>query len=268
MKRSALGIVAVLLCGCPSSSDKTTLDLAPATGGPVGFVSVYSDRETDSARASAAFLRNGSAFLCTEITEGACTFFDCAARPNPDGGVGTPASAGAIAITGGSQAVALGVASDGYYDPVVIGAKLFAGGETLTVNAPGAGEVPAFAASLTAPKVAIVTAPALPSGDLIVDRSQDLTVSWSNAITETVRVTLGGERQLPIEVECRFPGSGGTGVVPASLLARLPAGGGFFEILTRTEEQTQAGSWTIEFRAGVYATNAAGATLVGGVELQ
>ena len=101
-----------------------------------------------------------------------------------------------------------------------------------------------------------------------VDRSQDLTVSWSNAITETVRVTLGGERQLPIEVECRFPGSGGTGVVPASLLARLPAGGGFFEILTRTEEQTQAGSWTIEFRAGVYATNAAGATLVGGVELQ
>ena len=269
MKRSALGIVTVLLFGCPSSSEKTTPDLAPATGGPVGFVSVYSDRESGSARVSAAFLRDGSAFVCTEITEGACTFFDCAARPAPDGGVGTPASAGAIAITGGSEAVALGVASDGYYDPVVVNAALFAGGETLTVSATGgAGEVPAFGASLAAPKVAIVTAPALPSGDLIVDRSQDLTVSWSNVITETLLVTIGGQRQLPLEVECSFPGSGGTGVVPTSLLARLPKGGGFFEIMTRAEKQTKTGSWTIEFRAGVYATNAAGATLVGGVDLQ
>lgn len=271
MKRSALGSVVVLLCGCPSSSDKTTPDLAPATGGPVGFVSVYSDREADSARASAAFLRDGSAFVCTEITEGACTLFDCAARPAPDGGVGTPASAGAIGITGGSQAVALAVASDGYYDPVVVNAPLFAGGETLTVTAPGASGadgVPAFSASLTAPKVAILTAPALPSGDLVVDRSQDLPVSWSNALTETVLVTLGSQRQLPLEIECRFSGSGGTGVVPASLLAHLPKGSGFFEILTRAEQQTQAGSWTIAFRASVYGTNAAGATLVGGVQLQ
>jgi hypothetical protein len=241
-------------------------DLAEPAG-PVGFVTLSSTSMPAGVLANATFLPDGPAFVCPPQSFASCTFYPCHRPPPPDGGGGNPPNAGAIDVTGGLMPAHFTPLADGSYDPVHLSSTGWNGGESLTVTAAGGG-VPAFAGSLVAPKLATVSAPALPSADFMVDRSKDLVFTFTGVASETVIVTFGANTSDPTEVECVFAGSAGTGTVPAAALALLPAGGGYFQVVSRARTELTAGSWNITFRADADAISPSGAPFNGGAQFQ
>ncbi len=262
---SLLLLVALAACGgstatAPDSgpaanADATTSDASPpadatsdaATPANVGFVTLLSDTAPAHARASATFLTGGPAFLCTEQPSGACTLYRCSPRP---GASTRPAPhAGIIQLTGLTQALSFTPATDGSYPVSILQtSSLWTGGETVTASAPGA-SVPAFTASVTTPHRITLGAPALPTGDWLIDRTQPIVLTWSGASAEDVIVTLGANTVDPLELECVFPASAGTGTLPAAALGLLPAGDAYYGIVTRTRRQVDVPAWRITLRA-------------------
>jgi hypothetical protein len=233
-----------------------------STDGPVGFVTLSGTSMPASVLANATFLPGGPAYNCDQTPAGACIFYSCTPRSG-SAGPSPAANPGAIDVTGGLQSLRFTPLADGTYDPVHLTGALWNGGEMLTVTAPGGG-VPAFTESLSAPRLATVSAPALPATDWNVDRTKDLTFSWSGLTTDDLIVIFGSNSVNPIEVDCTFPGSAGTGTVGASALALLPAGSGYFQVISRSVSLVGAGPWQVKFRVESDAVSPAGAPFNGG----
>jgi hypothetical protein len=148
-------------------------------------------------------------------------------------------SAGKIEITGGTRAIVVmpnvtaGIgAVVGSYDEVDVQGPLFSGGETLAVHASGDGGLgrpgfPAFTSTLVMPPKLTITAPA--KQGLVIDRTQDFTVTWTPVGDQQLKIEL----MQPIifgpsvDVVCSFLSSDGAGTIPAAALAALPSNGIF-----------------------------------------
>ena len=264
MTRNAVCLMA-MLCGCAAGPDAIApADMTDTSGeGPVGFISLFGTQMPASVLANATFLPGGTAYVCATQSVGACTFYRCTPRPNGSGPQFT--SAGAIDVSGGKQPVYFSPRADGTYDTVMFSNNEWSGGETLIAAALGA-TVPQFTATVTAPHLAMVSAPPLPSTDWAINRSTDVSFTWSGVTTEDVIVTFGSDSQDPIELECHFPGSDGKGTATAAALSLLPTGSGYFEVKTSNASHVSAGNYQVTFSAESDAVAPGGAPFVGGAK--
>ncbi len=272
-------LVLLALAGCGTSGTDGGSDLALAgdlstvadlaQAGLLGFVTLSSTSQPARGFANATFLPDGPAFACAAQNFGPCTFYSCHAPPptESDGGSGPAANAGAIDVGGGSQAIHFAPRADGTYDPLTLTGAVWSGGEMLTVDAAG-NAVPFFHGAIAAPRLATVGAPGLPASDWMVDRTIDLAFTWSGVSSEKLLVSFGSNSADPIEVECVFTGSDGAGTVPAASLALLPAGSGYFQVVSRGEDTLQAGPWQVRFRADADALAPDGTPFNGGAQFQ
>lgn len=227
----------------PSDASSTADAAAPAN---VGFITLLSDTAPPHARASATFLTGGPAYLCSEQPAGPCILYRC--TPRPGAGTRPAPHAGPIQLTGLTQPLDFTPATDGTYPVSILQTtSLWTGGETLTASAPGA-TVPAFTTTVTTPRRITLSAPTLPTGDWLIDRAQPLALTWSGATTEDLIVTLGIITIDPVELECVFPASAGTGTLPAAALGLLPAGDAYYTIVSRTRRQVDVSDWRITLR--------------------
>jgi hypothetical protein len=198
---------------------------------------------------------------CTTETIGACIVRSCPA-PTPDAGAPAYVSAGDITITSGVITAAMPAVmrqSDAgtysYSVPPGSTTGMFAGGDMVRIQAAGAaGGVPPFDQTITAPSAPQFTAPMATAVDgLTVNRATDLTVTWMAFAAGRVVVTLttpqitGG--QPATTVECTYPGSAATGVVPSALLMRIPAGQGRYSFSSRNESVVTVGDWSLSITA-------------------
>jgi hypothetical protein len=90
----------------------------------------------------------------------------------------------------------------------------------------GAG-VPTFDVSATIPGLAVITSP-VPTTDgsaVIIDTSEDLSVTWLPISIGQIHFRLDGGSSIPggtaIAIACTFEGASGSGVVPHTLLSSL-----------------------------------------------
>lgn len=267
LRCACLSICSLSLLACGDSSD-VPKDIDDH---PLGVVSLTaSPAPSASLYATTTFLPGGSAFVCgaPPPSVGNCTVYLCTPRA-----VGSPPAvqpnAGVVSVDGGAMPLVFSPGSDGWYDPIQKATAVFVGGETLTASAVGTADVPAFVAKTKAPKVATISAPALPSGDWVVDRTTPIELTWSGlSSAERVSVTFGANTTNPNEIECLFDGDAGSGTVPAEALAHLPAGDGYFQILSRTQAVVADKPWNVRFTANMQAVDATGATFTGGAQIK
>jgi hypothetical protein len=261
---TVFGLV-VLMAGCtnpPSQSGTADAAVDPpdagagvdagqgADAGPdvrTGFITMSSNRMPPQARISATFLEGGPAYRCPAQQSGPCAFLQCERR-TPLDPLPLPTS-GTVSITGGSTPVTLVPDGDGFYDVEILTQALWMDGDVLTVAGSG-GDVLAFQDTVAVPARLALTAPAIPSGVWMLPRANDVVFSWTGATTEEVVIILGTlATNDPTEVECRFPGSAGTGAVPAAALALLPSGQGYFSVAGSVQKRLAVGDWSVTLRA-------------------
>jgi hypothetical protein len=229
-----------------------------------GFITLSSNTSPASTRANATFLPGGPAYRCPETRFGACVYYACTRR-TPDS-LPVP-SAGVIDVTGGTSTLTFTPLTDGTYDTVTRQSSLWTSPVMLDVTAAGA-EIPAFAGAWSTPARVTVSAP-VPSDPWVVTRSGDVTLVWTGGTTEEVVATFGSlASNDPTEVECTFPASAGTGVVPAAALGMLPAGDGYYGVVSRTRSVVGAGVWHVTLRAESDAVTTSQAPFYGGATFQ
>ncbi len=174
-----------------------------------------------------------------------------------DAGTPTAPHAGQIDVSGAMVELTISPGMDGTYPPATGTAQLYAGGESLNVIAAG-GDVPAFEATVTAPGSVDVTSPSLTGGLLMIDRSMDFPVAWTEGMAVgNVIVRFSGFEMMSdggsrnVSLGCSFEGSSGMGTVPASALGNLPGGGasGAFSVETSMSTDVMAGGWLVTVNA-------------------
>lgn len=208
---------------------------------------------------------------CTATDMGDCHLVQCPPPATGDLGYSTIVthhSAGTISVSGGPQAISLAPNSDGSYTTRQATQPLWNGGEMLAISGTG-GEVPAFSANLIAPSAAMVSAPSVNPNDLVIDRSKDLSLTWSGGGQATFFVELNAHSGDRPYVQCNFPGTPGHATMPAALLNMLPVGDGDFSGAFVSLTKIAAGaSWAVEVRASSQARQTNGVSLAGQVKLQ
>jgi hypothetical protein len=185
------------------------------SAGTIGDVSIQLDPHASSG------------VSCVSTTSGPCVLDDCSAADAVDGGTVVTANAGVVTISGGNLASPLKVTygAGGQYRPPLIGTALFDAGGVFTVSAPGA-DFPAFSGqSAPAPSLVTITAPALTAGTYgptyLFDPAAALPWSWTGgAAGDSVVVTVVSAGVI---ITCSFDAAGGTGTIPAGVVARFPA---------------------------------------------
>lgn len=181
----------------------------------------------------------------------------------PDAGTPSFPSAGMITTTGGLIDVSVTPGADGLY-PVTGGVgPVFGGGESLTMTALGEG-IPAFSGNVVAPGSISLTAPSLMTTPLSIERSADLTFTWTAGPTDPGLViallsgseTDGAGVSRDVALSCAFGGSGTSGTILASHLANLPGGGasGTLTVVSANIERVTASGWMIDLSASLVAT--------------
>jgi len=180
-----------------------------------------------------------------------------------DAGLPPITDAGVITVSGGAMPIMLTPQSGGGGYAAFHGTSpLWSGGESITVSAAG-GEVPAFAATTTAPGTATLTMPA--ARPTTIARGSDLMLSWNGSGIGLVEVLLSAASAgMPaVEVHCRYPLAAGHGVVPAAILANLPAGSmGAMVMTTLTPQTVSAGSnWSVDVALETAAVDQSGASV-------
>jgi hypothetical protein len=199
---------------------------------------------------------------CPTTTDGPCAIDDCPIFA-ADAGVIPPknASAGTVHVAGGSVPLQL-VPSGSTYAPAQGPARLWNGGEQLDVMADGA-DVPSFDLKVTAPSYVTVTAPAWPAvgAKIAIDRTQSLPIAWSGGSDGTVQVgiyALTSTRST--SVTCGFPASSGSGSVPPSVLAKIPAAptSASISVYCASDARAVLGGWVVLLHASATAKTGAG----------
>ncbi len=208
---------------------------------------------------------------CTRRTTGACTVTDCRARVGGDGGAGSDgggtmghsANAGAITIAGrpGTPSMVLMPDMNGNYRPAFTMGALWSAGDMLTFAVAGA-EVPSFVTMVTFPTPAVVTSP-MPMSILTpvdVSRATGLTATWTPG-TGSITIFLGqggtagsGAFTMGVLVECVYPSSAGTGILPPAALTETTDSTGmipdaFLAVIARSSRDVTAGEYVVTVNA-------------------
>jgi hypothetical protein len=226
-------------------SDSTSVD-----GGAVGYH-----------RVGAFFVRStGVDTTITKSTVGPCLLEKIGNGTTP---VEKDVSAGAVHIQGGSKVIDLVAKADGTYEPVTADESLWAGGETLTVVADGAG-VPSFTTTVLAPSKLTLTAPAVSQGSVEVVRSAPLVATWTGASSGVVvlyfDITTSSE---VFAATCTFQADADTATIPAAAFAEFPAGTGFFNFYVMNSSAVSATGWAIRFSASSAIVDPSGGAAIG-----
>jgi hypothetical protein len=171
------------------------------------------------------------------------------------------ASAGTITVTGKTP-VTLTPKDDKSYQTQVLTERLADPGQTVQISAAGA-DVPAHSATVTMPEAMQLTMPN-GSAPLLIDRSQDLPLTWSPSNASSVYLFLGAyatDNTLLQSIVCTFDDRAGTGSIPSALLQGLPPtsdGSTAFLTLTRYNwTMTTAGDWGISVGGASYLSDSA-----------
>lgn len=198
---------------------------------------------TRGGTAGAGFWATGA--YCTSMQRiGPCNIMQCATSQQPQ------VSGGMVTITGAAQAITLMPNASNQYDTFMVANPLFVGGEMITFTTVGA-TAPAVTKTITAPAKATITQPAKPpmaSPYLIINRSQDFTVSWTGGGSGEVQVALNSDL-ADHRAFCRFMASAGTGKIPSAALQTFTGASGGFAMASITEEQAISGDWGIDVSA-------------------
>jgi hypothetical protein len=214
----------------------------------VSYVSLYSYSAggVEASDAFAAFYDIESGLTQTTETMGACEIETTSFGMG--GGLPDDYDAGTITISGGLQTVVMTSGPSGY-DGFTSDAALWAGDETLTVSAVGAG-IAAFEATIVAPRHLEITAPLYTIGmPLDVDRASDFTLTWTGSSAGELRVQLVGPQELPapqIAVTCTFDPAAGSATIPAAALSRIePTGTGTISVDTVGSADVTVPDWGV-----------------------
>lgn len=182
--------------------------------------------------------------------------------------------AGAITVSGPAASFTLTPDASHAYAPVVdvrpAPLQPFPIGSTVKAIAGGAG-IPAFAIEGTVP-AAIAASPGVFDAPYVLDTSRDLSIAWDGSAAESSdlvsvqidasRIVFGpngmsdGSVQPGTSVECVFPASHGSGIVPAAALAHVPKGVG--NGLGPGAPGTSAETRTINFKSERHAIRVVG----------
>jgi hypothetical protein len=189
-----------------------------------------------------------------------------------DGGQQTPTGAAESAgtITIGGTAPEFSLAFDpstmkyAAAPPVPTDRPIFAGGETITFSASGAGVV-AFSDRLVAPAPLVVTSPVLTSNALSVDASKDLIFGWSGSSAGMLHFNLRTATIVASSlVSCQFEASALTGTIPAAMLQKLQKTGASTTGTLTTDhsnaKEVPAGDHLVHLAVGSIATTSDGKT--------
>jgi len=191
-------------------------------------VSSYSSgaQSIRSTSVSVQFVRLSSVSpsTCTTTMNGGCTIWVCPLPTPPSSSSPTYQSAGTVTVSGATSPISLTPGANAMY-PAFSDAShvLYAGGTTLTFSAAGA-TVGAFQLAATAPSLLTLTAPATTAGKLTLDRTRDLTFTWSGGASGEARVTLSSlTASSSTLINCSAAASLGQMTVPRAALALLPS---------------------------------------------
>jgi hypothetical protein len=249
--------------GLPAKSG--TLTLAQSTA-QVGLTVVT------ASVASAVFVTStgvpvGTAPNCSQRSSGVCLLTVCSSNDagifNQDAGAFSYQNAGTISFSGtiADGGLQLPVANGGYafYSS---SEKLWASGALIKASAPG-GVVPAFSSpALEVPNNIALTAPICASSNCgAISRTMDLATTWTGGGAGFVTFTvIGVAGAVSSSLSCTYDARGGVGVVPASLMAELPAGSGFVSFTPSNKTNFQAGDYAVTFTAA--ATTVSGIVVI------
>jgi hypothetical protein len=135
-------------------------------------------------------------------------------------GTGTPATTmlvyGPMGNTGFSNyATAMGTTA------------IYAGGDTFTLSGAGGPDLPVFGPqTLVTPSDVVVTAPVCGGTCPDLNRTMDLPVTWTGGGAGKVVVTFETIATMQVVLlQCKFDAAGGSGTVPAAVLAKLDKAG-------------------------------------------
>jgi hypothetical protein len=180
------------------------------------FDYVVSGTPIAQSSATALFLTQEDAPPCEPMVVGACSIQgDC-----ESGGTLVLVSAGAVTFTGGTRDITLVPEADSTYPTDSAPEPLFSGGETLTMSIAGSAEIPAHTEQLVAPDAVEVESPTLASLS-VIDRSEDLTLSWSGTGAGEVEIRLIDFASQMVAT-CTFPSGSSSGAIPTEVLQLLP----------------------------------------------
>ncbi|MFT3771039.1 MAG: hypothetical protein QM820_36960 [Minicystis sp.] len=242
-------------CGGGQLPDKSgsvnVLDIIADLQNPVGSASHavtagFSDTSATGGRTS-----------CEVSEEGDCSLQIC---PRSSGGVpdGALRTAGAIRVASATKQVTLKPGADRRYATVSDPGAFWAGEDMITIEADG-GDLPAFSAQVRAPRAVDVSAPDFAGGSTIqIARSQDLPVRWDGSFDGKVLAMLAYDVEATDEVvslSCVWDPAAGQGVMPASLLGRMPSEvNGFASVDVLHDETVDAGGFHVIVGAQTSAT--------------
>ena len=251
----ALALAGLLAAACGggdgASSGSTE---SSSSGGPLGgeaAVSVYSyGPPKDRFAMVASYNRVPDESFCTAETLGDCTVRECT-RNQPQG---LAVAAGRITATVGGREVTITPTAAGAYPPPANNdSPLFQGGETVSFQVEGRGDVPSHSASVVAPAAVVLSAPD-PTKPIVIDRANDLLFTWTGGKDGDLLFATGAQLSdgSLVSLTCMFPGAAGTATLPSATLERLPSGNGatsiaYFWVIGRTE--IDAGPWHTAFSA-------------------
>lgn len=230
----------------------------PAPQSGRGYVYGANSAPTTSSTATAAMTAQADN-TCVVDTCGACTVTQCSLDPFM---FPPPKNAGSISLTGGVRDVTLNVLGDGTYDWAATYSTtslLFGGGETITIDAAGSADIPAFTHALVAPSTLQLVSPDL--SNPTVSKATDLALTWTGASTGeavvSITTNVGGSPVIATSLSCRFAVAAGTGVVPADLLQRLSdTSEGLFQFATISNVHLQPGGWDLDVGLSAIASSA------------
>lgn len=195
---------------------------------------------------------------CMSETIGACVVTSCpldsnrGAAPFPHAGTITVSG-----LTGGDSVIVPN--ADGTYpaDPGM--RQLWSGGDPITFDLGGA-DVPAYFTTVIAPTQVVITEPDVTPGAFDVDRSSDFTVRWTGGAVgdELGMVLTASDDAAETILACRFEAGDGVAVVPASVLARFPAGSGRFTAGSSRADDATIDAYAVTLSTLVSATGTDG----------
>lgn len=208
-----------------------------ATPGPSGTVTIEShlDDANDRGVETALFTKTG----CPTTTIGDCVM------TSPTCLSPLEESAGELAIGLPGWNITLDPDGGGSYGATESTPAPFNGGELITVSAAGL-NVPAFTASVTAPKQVVITTPAQ-AAPVMISRSSDFQVAWTGG--GDVRVVLFGATTSSTGAiwSCRL--TGGSGSVPAEILQQFSSQPGTMTISSIADSELTAGEYAVTLEA-------------------
>jgi hypothetical protein len=216
----------------------------------------------DAAFASAGFAPTSQSVVLA--TSDACAVYNAYGASSGSSASTSPpiVSAGTLTLSGGTMGTGVpvtpgdGPANPDFYAYDGDSIQLRAG-QTLTVSASGA-TVPAFGpASIVAPALPVLVAPAAVSGFYTIPTSADLVVEWTGGEAggtfSFVAQGADGTRYL----ECEWPASLGQGTIPRAILAPFAGtsnDGATIDYGQQVATSFTAGEYTISMTAQQYGT--------------